>query len=183
MVFVSNFTVFFFFESQHFHKCIHYLHKQGAWWKHTDCTTLVTLSNLLHFLSLSVIYILMTFLILALLKSKSCFPPCYNVLNTDSQSASDAFLPSEVVIFSGTRGVWPWRSRWHLSILYKTGLLRSHTAGRFPARESPSCVAWYRLLPDGALVCRFWSRSDERSKTLQCSLMIVDRGLLHALRR
>lgn len=107
----------------------------------------------------------------------------YCIKYTDSQSASDAFLPSEVVIFSGTRGVWLWRSRWHLSILYKKGLLRSHTAGRFPARESPSCVAWYRLLPGGALVCRFWSRSDEHSKTLQCSLMIVDRGLLHALRR
>lgn len=72
---------------------------------------------------------------------------------------------------------------WHLSILYRTGPLHSHTAGKFPAHESPSCAVWYRLPPDGALVCRFWSRSGERSKTLRCSLMIAGRGLLHALQR
>lgn len=90
-------------------------------------------------------------------------------------------LSSEAIKFSDTHGVWLWRSSWHLSILCKTSPSHSHTAGKFPAHESPSCVVWYKLPPDGALVCRFWSRSDEHSKTLQCNLMIVGRGLLHAL--
>lgn len=139
-------------------------------------TTLVTLSDLPF--PFSLIYVLIIFLILPLLlKSKSYCPPCYNALNTWIHS----LLLMLVLIFSDRRGVWLWRSRWHLSILYKTGLLRSHTAGRFPAHVSPSCAAWYRLPPDGALVCRFWSRSDEHSRTLQCSLMNVDRDLLRVL--
>lgn len=126
-------------------------------------------------------YILITFLILAiLLRPKPHFPPCYNALNTQIHSLLVIFS-AEAIIFSDTRGVWLWKNRWHLSILYKTGPLRSHTAGIFPAHESPSCAVWCRLPPDGALACRFWSRSDEHNKTLQCSLMIGGRGLLHAL--
>lgn len=82
---------------------------------------------------------------------------------------------------SGTHGVWLWKSRWHLSTLYRTGLLHSHTFGKSPAHENPSCVVWYRLPPDGALVCRFWSRSGEHNKTHQCSRMTAGRGLLRVL--
>lgn len=54
----------------------------------TDCTTFVTLSNLLLYLFLLFLcYILITFLILVLLmKSRPNFPPCYNALNTQIHS-------------------------------------------------------------------------------------------------
>lgn len=116
-----------------------------------------------------------------LLGCKSSFPTYDDALNMQIHILLTAPLLG-VIRFSDTRGVWLWRSKWHLSILYTTGPSHSHTAGRFPARESPSCAVWYRPPPDGAQACRFWSRSDEHSKSLRCSLRSVGRGLRHALR-
>lgn len=130
---------------------------------------------------LSPLSILITFNILAiLLHSKPCFPQYHNALNTQIHSLL-VMLSLGVVRSSDTHGVWLWKSRWHLSTLCKTGPWHSHTAGKFPARESPSCAAWCRPPPGAALVCRFSSRSDEHNKTLRCSLKIAGRGRLRAL--
>lgn len=111
---------------------------------------------------------------------QSRFPSCHNALNTQIHSLLVMTLPV-FIRSSGIHGVWLWKSRWHLSTLCRTGPLHSHTSGKSPARANPSCVVWYRLPPDGALVCRFWSRSGEHNKTHQCSLMTVGMGLLHVL--
>lgn len=154
------------------------MHNRTCWFP-----SFVNLSNPLSPLFLHLVCLPITVLISPiLLRSRSYFPPCSNAFNLWVHSLLGRF-PSSVLIFSDTRGVWLWRSRWHLSTLYKRDPLHSHIAGKFPAHGSPSCAVWYRLPLEGALVCRFWSRNDEHSRTLPCSLTIVGRDRLRVLQK
>lgn len=82
---------------------------------------------------------------------------------------------------SGTCGAWTWMRRLRLSTPCRKGLWHSHSAGRFPSRESLFFSAWCIPLPASAPACKFWSRSGGRSSSPPSNQRSAGKGRPHAL--
>lgn len=82
---------------------------------------------------------------------------------------------------SGTCEAWTWMRRWRLSTPCRKGPWHSHSAGRFPSRESLSSSAWCTPLPASAPACRFWSRNGGHSSSPPSNQTNAGKGRPRAL--
>lgn len=105
--------------------------------------------------------------------SKSCFPR----LKSASLGAGERKFLEFSFSVSGmcADSVKPCRRL--LAAFCRTGLPRSRSAGISPSHECLSSCAWCRPGPLLGQACRFWTKSDERSKVSLHNLMISDSSL------